>query len=110
MNSMVYPLLPDQQRGRVERRSRQAMLTGILTFLRLSPRQEMWLVRKIEENARSMLFDDAIYIALREMEYSDRMARLAILTGRRTDAPDGRRDRALQETRQRLQGLWPRQA
>jgi len=86
------------------------MLLGVLVYLRLPPRKEMWLLEKIEGRIRSMPFEDAVYFSLREMEYSDRTARLAILTGRRTDAGDGRNDRALRDASRRLYELRKRRA
>ena len=102
MSSAVYPLCPERRWRYVEHRTTRDMLSGILVFLRLSPRKEQWFLRQIGERIRRMPLEDAVYVTLRELEYSDRTARLAILTGRRTDAGDRRRDRVVRAARQRL--------
>jgi len=110
MSSAVYPLSPDRRWRYVEHRSRKDMILGVLVHLRLHPRKEMWLLGKVEERVRNMPFEDAVYFSLREMDYSDRAARLVILTGRRTDTGDGRKDRALGHAARRLQELRSRRA
>ncbi|HTW26498.1 MAG TPA: hypothetical protein VME92_05180 [Acetobacteraceae bacterium] len=63
------------------------------------------MIEKIKERINDMSFEDAVYVSLREIEYSDRTARLAILAGRRAGADAERHDRALRNAAQRLKLL-----